>query len=216
MSPDLRAALTEHMTEARITEFYGASETSFISLAGAGAPVASVGMPYPGVQIGIGPCLSQSPFETGEIWIKSPYLFDGYAYGKSAETKWHDNALTVGELGYFDGGGHLFLVGRKSRVITVADQNVSLDAIEATLAKLPGISTCAVVARPDRMRGQVPVCIIQSLEPELTQEEVARHCRAESGPHAIPRDVHFVSDMPVLSSGKPNLIELARRFGSAK
>ena len=66
-----RAALTTLAPSAQIREFYGAAETSFITLADETTPEASVGRPYPGVQITLGP--------TGEVWVRSPYLFLGYA-----------------------------------------------------------------------------------------------------------------------------------------
>jgi len=67
----LRAALTTLAPNAQIREFYGAAETSFIALADETTPEASVGRPYPGVQITLDP--------TGEVWVRSPYLFLGYA-----------------------------------------------------------------------------------------------------------------------------------------
>jgi hypothetical protein len=58
---------------AQIREFYGAAEASFITLADETTPENSVGRPYPGVEVSLDP--------TGEIWVKSPYLFVSYAEG---------------------------------------------------------------------------------------------------------------------------------------
>jgi long-chain acyl-CoA synthetase len=71
LDPALRAALASLAPNARIREFYGAAETSFITLADETTPEASVGRPYPGVDLHLDP--------TGEVWVRSPYLFLGYA-----------------------------------------------------------------------------------------------------------------------------------------
>ena len=74
----LRAALAVMAPEAVIREFYGAAEASFITLADAATPEASVGRAYPGVEIALDP--------GGEVWVKSPYLFLGYANNPSPPT----------------------------------------------------------------------------------------------------------------------------------
>ena len=71
LDPALRAALKILAPKAQLREFYGAAETSFITLADETTPETSVGRPYPGVDITLDP--------TGEVWVKSPYLFLGYA-----------------------------------------------------------------------------------------------------------------------------------------
>lgn len=213
LTPELRDRLAERLPSARIFEFYGASETSFVTISDGTTPHDSVGPPYPEVRIGIGDSLSQSPFSLGEIWVQSPYLFDGYVAGGSTDTKWKGNALTVGEFGYLDPAGRLFLQGRKSRMITVADINVSLESIENVIAALEGVEFCAALAKPDASRGQVPICIIQPAGQSLDTGKIASHCRNAVGAHAAPHEVHLITDMPLLKSGKPDLLDLAKRYG---
>ena len=206
---DLRDALSKRFPLARIFEFYGASETSFITMSDGDC----AGMPYPGVRIGIGDALNRTAFEVGEIWIRSPYLFDGYESGGSADTRWNGDALSIGEIGYLDATGRLYLSGRKKRMITVADHNVSLDSIETAITSLQGVETCVAIAKPDRIRGQIPICIIQPELSSMDKEKVIKHCHALIGPRAAPREVHFISEMPLLETGKPDLRALAGRYG---
>ncbi|MBL9053124.1 MAG: AMP-binding protein, partial [Tabrizicola sp.] len=77
----LRRSLAAMAPTAEIREFYGAAETSFITIADATAPEASVGRAYEGVQISVD--------ESGEVWVKSPYLFMGYATTEGG-AKWRD------------------------------------------------------------------------------------------------------------------------------
>jgi long-chain acyl-CoA synthetase len=184
--------------DARISQFYGASETSFIALAGPETPAGSVGTAYPGVEIALRDEVGHAVLvgQAGEIWVRSPYLFAGYAEGQSADTRWRDGWLTVGELGRMDQNGNLFLSGRRSRMFTVADQNLFPEEIEDHLLTLPGIARAAVV------RGHVPVAFVSGA---VDVDAVLGRCRAELGPLRAPRAIRVLADWPVLGSGKTDL-----------
>ncbi len=221
----LRARLATLAPNACIREFYGAAETSFITLADETTPDASVGRPYPGVDLHLDP--------TGEVWVKSPYLFLGYAppfpsqsipaggmsepvarpsraearqkacasalSPKTAPTRWRDGWLSVGEIGDLR-GGFLYLKGRAGRMVTVADQNVFPEEIELFLETMPGVTRAAVVPRPDPMRGQVLVAILQG---DAGQEAaILTALRQTLGPTRAPKSVIWRQDWPMLASGK--------------
>ncbi|MEH0070696.1 AMP-binding protein [Pannonibacter sp. Pt2-lr] len=80
LQPEDRQMFTRRLPGVRICEFYGASEMSFISLQDGTAPEASVGRPFPGVEVEIrdggGRVLPQG--EIGHLWVRSPLLFDRY------------------------------------------------------------------------------------------------------------------------------------------
>ena len=144
-----RANIGSLCPNAEIVEFYGATETSFITLSDYDTPDGSVGIPYPGVSLKILDDHGRPTQGVGEIWIKSPYLFEGYEIGESRDTRWNGEYLTVGEMGFVDADGNLFLKGRKSRMVTVADQNVFLEDIEAVLQTDKDVQLCAALAKPD-------------------------------------------------------------------
>jgi long-chain acyl-CoA synthetase len=213
LSGSLQNELGTFFPNATAYEFYGASETSFITISNINTPSESVGIPYPGVDVRIGYGKATVPFEVGEIWVRSPFLFDAYESGESQDTRWIDDFLTVGEIGYFDDEGKLFVLGRKSRMITVADNNVFLDEIEQTIGTMSGIDHCAAIAKPDDHRGHVPVCFIQSDDTSIDEDAIVSRCRLDLSPHSAPREVHFVTKMPLLLSGKPDYLALKNRFG---
>ena len=144
---------------ANVVSFYGAAETSFVSLTDGDTPDGSVGRAYPNVEISVrdDTGLPVSPGTTGEIWVRSPYLFDGYcdttASGKSA-----DGFISVGEVGRLDSNGYLFVIGRKSRMFTVADQNIFPEDIERWF-QARGVNPVAAVPRRDHRLGHVAVLI---------------------------------------------------------
>ena len=210
----LDAALCSNLNSlcpnAQIREFFGASETSFVTITDAGTPINSVGKPYPNVTLRIG---SKATDGIGEVWIKSPYLFDGYANGHSEDTNWDGDYLSIGEIGRLDAKGNLFLVGRKNRMITVADHNVFPEKIEQTLSEVPGVEHCAVIASPDVSRGNMLTCFVV-LSQEVTIKSLRAHCRQKLTAQSVPRDFVILTEMPLLAAGKPDLSMLKNRLNN--
>jgi long-chain acyl-CoA synthetase len=178
---------------ATVREFYGAAETSFITLADEATPEGSVGKAYPGVEISVDP--------SGEVWVKSPYLFMGYA-SEPGSAQWRDGWLSVGEIGRLE-GGFLTLHGRAGRMVTVADQNVFPEEIEALMQGMLGVQRVAVLPVPDPQRGVVLVALAQG---DRGQEPaILRQARAALGPLKAPKALIWIEDWPILPSGKTDL-----------
>lgn len=199
----LHDVLKDRFPNAQVVEFFGASETSFVTVSDHRTPKGSVGKAYPHVTLRIGEGLAVG--ETGEIWVKSPYLFEGYERGSSALTKWQDGFLSIGEVGQLDAAGYLYLKGRKSRMVTVADQNVFPEAIEAVLLGQPEIVAAAVITPSDPLRGHIIVAAVMGNTKAI---DLRKLCRAELGEAAVPRKIWEVAQMPMLPAGKPDLQHL--------
>ncbi|MBL4928734.1 AMP-binding protein [Fuscibacter oryzae] len=205
----LRRALAAMAPAAAVREFYGAAEASFITLAGEATPIASVGAAYPGVEIAVRSAGGDDVPECtlGEVWVRSAYLFHGYAGDDPGSARCCDGWLSVGEMGYL-AGGELYLAGRAGRMVTVADQNVFPEEIEASLAGLTGVARVAVVPVADGLRGHVLVAVCQG---DAAQEAaILRAARAELGPLKAPKILIWRQDWPELSSGKTDLAAIAR------
>jgi long-chain acyl-CoA synthetase len=195
LDPALSARLAVLAPQAQLREFYGAAETSFVTLADGTTPEGSVGRVYPGVKLRLDP--------SGEIWVQSPYLFLGYAGpNPGSAATWSDGWLSVGEIGGLR-DGHLYLKGRAGRMVTVADQNVFPEEIEALLETLPGIRRAAILPVPDPLRGQALIAILQG---DAGQEAtLLALLRDRLGPTRAPKAVIWRDDWPVLASGKTDL-----------
>lgn len=193
LDPALRAILQTMAPRAEVHEFYGAAETSFITLADRSCPDGSVGRPYPGVEVTCDP--------DGQVWVKSPYLLMGYP-GDAGSATWRDGWLSVGEVGRLQ-DGVLTLHGRAGRVVKVADQNVFPEEIETFLLGLPGISHAAVLPVPDLRRGTVLVAVVQG-EPQL-EPAVMGALRLQFGSLKAPKALIWQKEWPVLPSGKSDL-----------
>lgn len=192
----LRSGLAELAPNADVREFFGASETSFITLSDGSTPEGSVGKAYPGVTVDI---------RGGELWLKSPYLFDGYD-GQGDGAIWDGDFLSIGEMAEVDASGYLTLLGRKDRMFTIADQNVYPEAIEAALQNDPLVRHAAVLARPDDLRGHHLIVVVEG----AVSDETVGNVRKRFGALAVPKQVLEIDEMPLLPAGKPDLMALSR------
>lgn len=190
LDAQLRADLAA-MTQAVVQEFYGAAEASFISLAGPDAPLNSVGQPYPGVEIDL---------RAGQIWVRSPYLCERVLGEGSAV--WDQDWLSVGEMGRLE-AGYLYLSGRAGRMVTVADQNVFPEEMEAVMATFAGIARVAVLPKQDARRGMIMVAMVQG-DPAC-EAQILAEARAVFGVLKAPRRLIWRQDWPTLPSGKTDL-----------
>ena len=201
LNETLREQILAAFPRTQIHVFYGASETSFITITDANTPRGSVGRAYRGVHLRLD--------DSGEIWVKSPYLFEGYASGAAQDTRWDGAHLSIGEIGHLDPQGYLFVQGRKSRMVTVADNNVFPDLIEALLITAPGITQCAAIALPDVKRGHRIICFLQCAgDPDFAG--LRQLCHRHLGAPSVPKDFVVIPEIPLLPAGKPDLVKLSQ------
>ncbi|MFY0635805.1 MAG: AMP-binding protein [Vannielia sp.] len=176
---------------AEIHGFYGSAETSFISLDD---------RPCNGVEIEI-----RNPDEsgTGEVWVRSPYLFQGYA--DTPDPRRDDRGFTtVGERGRMS-GGLLHLAGRADRAVRIAEQTVQIEEVEAALLAMPGVTEAAVLPMPDPRRG---TRLIAAYTGPAAPETLPLYALP---PLARPRPITRIAPeaWPRSPSGKTNLTALA-------
>ena len=201
LDPETRVQVQFLAPNAKILQFYGAAETSFITLAEPHHDAASVGIAFPGVEIDIRNIDSDG---IGDVWIKSPYVFLGYAQSHAPDTYWQDGWLTIGELGKLDGARQLFLSGRKSRVFTVADKTIYPEDIEQYLNAQTEVISSAVFPVDDPLRGAriyVALCSDQT-DSDCMQRMLVD--LKERGTMVNRWRVYGSDDWPMLMSGKPN------------
>jgi long-chain acyl-CoA synthetase len=213
LDQETRVQLKRCAPAAEITEFFGTSEASFICASDRTTPLGSVGRPYPGVALAIrdaqgAPCPSAS---AGDIWLRSPYVFSKYRSGADPDVIWRDDWLSIGEIGYQDSQGYLYLKGRRARAFQVADQTVYPEVIEAKLSQHTGIEAAVVFECPDAKRGGVIVAVVAAGSgalPKDLQAWASHHLPLRARPAKYV--LKPLAQWPVLNSGKPDLQALKR------
>ncbi len=195
---------------AEVVEFYGASETSFITAARVGetVPAGSVGFPLAGVDLQVRRAdgVPAKIGESGAIWVRSPMLFSIYLCGEDPETRWDGDWLTIGDVGHRDAQGALFLDGRRKRMIVSAARNVFAEEVEGALRGIAGVGEAAVFGLPDSLRGEM---IVAAVCPDpaagLDEPGLRSACRAVLAEPKVPRRFVILDDWPLTSAGKTDL-----------
>jgi long-chain acyl-CoA synthetase len=209
---DRTEALQALFPKARIVEFYGASETSFMAWmdADASAPSQAVGKPFSNVEIDIRQ--PQPPLGTGQIFVRSPMLFMDYVGTVTDHTAAvrDGNWLSVRDMGYFNAQGFLCLVGRENRMLVTQGKNLFPEEIEATLMRCPGVANASVQGVPDPMRGQQVVALLHTTTPDITAQQIADFCRCQLESYKVPKRFITCNTWPFTASGKTDHPALAK------
>ena len=134
------------------------------------------------------------PGVAGEIYMRPPPGSEPtYRYiGSTAKSR--DGWDSLGDLGYFDADGFLYLNDRRVDMFTVGGRNVYPAEIESALSAHPNVLSCLVVGVPDDDLGQVPHAIVQA--DGLDEEAVIAFLTDRTASYKVPRSVEF-SDKPL-------------------
>ncbi|MGV0744018.1 AMP-binding protein [Mycolicibacterium sp. XJ870] len=137
------------------------------------------------------------PGVTGEIYMRpGPDSAPTYRYvGTTAKSR--DGWDSLGDLGYFDNDGFLYLNDRRVDMFTVGGRNVYPAEIEAALSAHPDILSCLVVGVPHEDLGQVPYALVQKTDGSGLDPETVKDFLGESlSSYKVPSTVEFV-DTPL-------------------
>jgi bile acid-coenzyme A ligase len=129
------------------------------------------------------------PGVVGEIYMRpAPGSAPTYRY-VGATAKSRDGWDSLGDLGYFDEDGFLYLNDRRVDMFTVGGRNVYPAEIESALSAHPDVLSCLVVGIPDEDLGQVPYAIVQA--DGLDEADVIEFLSERIASYKVPRAVEF-------------------------
>jgi long-chain acyl-CoA synthetase len=118
----------------------------------------------------------------------------------------HPAWSTLGDIGYLDDDGYLFLTDRKSHMIISGGVNIYPQEIENLLITHPNVADAAVIGVPNAEFGEEVKAVVQSVDPQNSTpgfaEELLAFCRAHLSPIKCPRSVDFDPALPRLENGK--------------
>ena len=136
------------------------------------------------------------PRVVGEIYMRpAPGSAPTYRYvGSTAKTR--DGWDSLGDLGWFDEEGYLYLADRRVDMFTVGGRNVYPAEIESALAEHPAVLSCLVVGVPHEDLGQVPHALVHTDGGGLDDAAVRAFVAERLADYKVPRTVEFV-DTPL-------------------
>ena len=126
--------------------------------------------------------------------------------GKTASITNDRGWRALGDIGYLDEDGYLYLTDRQAHMIISGGVNIYPQEAENVLASHPAVADVAVIGVPDTEMGEAVKAVVQSVDaaaagPELAAELLA-YCRAELATYKCPRSVDFVAQLPREPNGK--------------
>ncbi|MER5392392.1 fatty acyl-CoA synthetase [Saccharopolyspora sp. NPDC002686] len=143
-----------------------------------------------------------APGESGEIVYRSPQLCTGY-WNKPEETAeaFRDGWFHSGDLVRRDEAGYVFVVDRIKDVINTGGVLVASREVEDALYTHPAVGEVAVVAVPDPKWIERIAAVVVPKD-EVTEAELIEHVRGQLAGFKVPKEIHFLDDLPRNSSGK--------------
>lgn len=192
-----------------LEEGYGLTETSPVvtSASGVGAPLGSIGVPVPGLQVRLVDTEGDDVLvgDAGEIWVRGPNVFAGYWHDPDATAAalTPDGWLRTGDIAVVDDDGFLFLVDRAKDLIIVSGFNVFPAEVEDVLIEHPAVEAVAVVGVPHPYSGEAVKAYVV-LEPGHSAEEddIVAYCAEHLARYKCPSKVMFVEEIPHGLTGK--------------
>ncbi len=191
-----------------MTEFYGASELSYVTFHAEVRKAESVGKPCHGVEIEIRGTKGDklAPYEIGKIYVRSDLIFDGYLLNGAIHTiQDQDGWATVDDMGYVDEEGYLFINGREKNMILYGAINIFPEEIEKVISLHPAVEEVAVMGVKEPYWGEIAVAVIKGKTDAL---ELKRLCKNHLASYKIPRKWIFTEEMPYTAGGKIARAEL--------
>jgi long-chain acyl-CoA synthetase len=169
----------------------------------------TVGRPFPGATIKIFDDEGNElpPNEPGTVYMGSPLgQFEYHGDPEKTRASRRDGMFTVGDIGYLDDDGWLFLCDRKADMIISGGVNIYPAEVEAVLLSHPDVGDAAVLGVPDEDWGEAVKAVVQPAEgaavgPQLEQD-LLTYCRSKLAAYKCPRSVDFRSELPRYPTGK--------------
>ncbi|HVL81884.1 MAG TPA: AMP-binding protein [Actinomycetota bacterium] len=155
--------------------------------------------------------------EPGEIWIRSNSLITEY-YGKPEATaeSMRDGFFSVGDIGYFDEDGYLYVVDRKRDMIISGGANIYSAEVENAIHGHPGVADVAVIGIPSEEWGETVHAIVQPVEGEsLTEPELRAWLADRLAQYKHPKSYEF-RELPRDLAGKIRKRELREPFWAGR
>jgi fatty-acyl-CoA synthase len=156
-----------------------------------------------------GEIVANDGVSSGEIIVRSPWTVQGYYNDeKRSEEVWKGGYLHTGDIGTIDQNGIITVIDRMKDVIKSGGEWISSSLLESLISSYDGVEEVAVIGMPDEKWTERPVAIIVRRPNEnISEKNLSQYLQqfVTSGKiksFAIPKEYHFVFELPKTSAGK--------------
>lgn len=171
----------------------------------------SLGRPMPGHDVEVlgedGRILP--PGELGVLSARGPdpvFLLEYWRNPEATRARYKGPWWMTGDVGRKDEDGFIWFQGRDDDVISTGAYRVGPGEIEDCILRHPAVAMAAVIGAPDPVRGEVPKAFVL-LKPERSGDaalarEIQAFVKTRVAPYQYPREVEFVTELPLTATGK--------------
>jgi long-chain acyl-CoA synthetase len=169
----------------------------------------TVGKPVPDDQVVVGDEEGNRmrPGEVGLVWFKASEVpFEYFKDRAKTESSYRESHFTLGDMGYVDEDGFLFLTDRSANLIISGGVNIYPAEIDAVLLEHPAVGDAAVIGVPSPEWGEEVLAVIEPRAGTAPTDDLAGElitfCRERLAHYKCPRRVEFVDQLPRQDNGK--------------
>ena len=208
-APEVKRAIIGRLGPV-VHETYASTEAGLITLATSADALArpgTAGKPVGGALLRIldDDGRECAPGEIGTIYARQP-AYPDFDYANLPEARRaieRDGLTTLGDMGYVDRDGYLFVCDRSADMVISGGVNIYPAEIEHALLRAPGVLDCAVIGLPDAEFGERLHAVVQP-EPGVTldPEQLSAQLRRSLAGYKVPRTFAFTDTLPRDDNGK--------------
>ncbi len=207
-----------------VTEYYGSTEGSVVTLIGADDWLrkgGSVGQPLPGMEIlVVGDDGAQcGPNQEGTLYFRNQSGMDFEYHNapeKTADAHLEPGVFTTGDVGYLDDEGYLWLSDRKIDMIISGGVNIYPAEIEGVIGGHALVADVAVIGVPNEEFGEEVKAIVVANDGVAADDDLratlGAHCRENLAGYKCPRSIDFLDELPRTGTGKIQKRKLRERY----
>ncbi len=202
-----------------INEMFGQTEINYVvGNCQAAWPVkpGSIGRPYPGHRVAIiDDAGNEKPRgELGEIAVQrtcngmpdAVFFLEYWKNPQATRDKFIGDWGCTGDQGRMDEDGYIWYQGRSDDVIKSSGYRIGPAEIESCLVKHPAVMNAAVIGKPDAAKGSIVKAFIVLQPGQVAslalEDEIRQHVRGRLAPYEYPREIEFIAELPMTTTGK--------------
>jgi acetyl-CoA synthetase len=179
----------------------------------------SMGKPTPGNKVAIideyGKPVPQGQIGDIAVHKSSPALFKGYLNDpERTNAAFRGDWYLTGDQAKLDKDGCFWFEGRSDDIIISSGYTIGPFEVEDALIKHPIVKECAVVAKPDEIRGSIVKAFVTLKDTTRANEQLVKelqeHVKNITAPYKYPREIEFVNELPKTTSGKIRRVDLRK------
>jgi acyl-CoA synthetase (AMP-forming)/AMP-acid ligase II len=141
------------------------------------------------------------PGETGRIFVANEMLFEGYTGGGNKALI--EGLMSTGDVGHFDGDGHLFVDGRDDEMIVSGGENVFPREVEDLLHDHEAIDEVAIIGVDDEKFGQrLKAYAVTTKGKNVSEDDLKAYVKKNLAGYKVPREIVFLDELPRNATGK--------------